>query len=141
MGWWQCEKCTGWWRTTGVVGWEESEFEAECHFENRRWVEICGKFRGHLWHPETRPFHEPHSPTGTYTKIGERWIFVGQTQEPPRVCQSQIPRTVRVRMVTTRPDSEDEDDIIMDSTDGEGIPLQIGGNPYFGEGETSLPLD
>ena len=48
MGWWQCEKCDGWWRTTGRVGWEESEFEAECNFENDRWVEICQKCRGHL---------------------------------------------------------------------------------------------
>jgi hypothetical protein len=47
---------------TGRVGWEESEFEAECNFENERWVEICGKCRGH---PETRSHEEPHSPTGT----------------------------------------------------------------------------
>ncbi len=43
-------------------------------------------------------------------------------------------------MITTIPDSGDEEDIIMDSTDGEGVPLQIGVNPNFVEGETS-PLD
>ena len=139
MGWWQCEKCDGWWRTTGRVGWEESEFEAECNFENDRWVEICQKCRGHLWHPETRPFEEPHSPTGTYTEYGHRWIFVGQTQDPPLVYQCQIPRTVRVRMITTRPDYGDEEDIIMDSTDGEGRPLQIGENPNFGTDEIPPP--
>ncbi len=139
MGWWKYEECTGWWRTTGRVGWEESAFEAECNFENERWVEICGKCRGHIWHPETSSYEEPHSPTGTYTKFGSRWVFVGQTQDPPPVYHYQIPRTVRIRKITTRPDSGDEDDIIINSTDGEGIPLQIGKNPNFVEGKTFPP--
>jgi hypothetical protein len=40
-------------------------------------------------------------------------------------------------VITIRPDSGDEEDIIMDSTDGEGVPLQIGGNPNFVESEVS----
>ncbi len=103
------------------------------------WAEICGKCQGHLWHPETRSEEEPHSPNGTYTKLGTRWVFVGQTQNPPPVNHYQISRTVRIRMITTIPDSGEEDDIIMDSTDGEGVPLQIGENPNFVEGEASPP--
>jgi hypothetical protein len=72
----------GWWRTTERVGWEDSEFEAECKFENERWVEICDRCRRHLWHPENRPMSEPHSSTGTHTEYGSRWIFVGHTQDP-----------------------------------------------------------
>jgi len=44
-------------------------------------------------------------------------------------------------MITTRPDSGEEDDIIMDSTDGEGIPLQIEENPNFVEDKNSPQLD
>lgn len=66
---------------------------------------------------------------------------MGQTQEPPQQHQNQIPQVVRIRMITTMPDSGEEDDIIMDSTDGEGIPLQIGENPNYVEDETSPPLD
>ncbi len=43
-------------------------------------------------------------------------------------------------MITTRPESGEEDDIIMDSTDGEGVPLQIGENTNFVEVEASPPL-
>ncbi len=43
-------------------------------------------------------------------------------------------------MITTIPDSGEEDDIMMDSTDGEGVPLQNGENPSFVEGEVP-PLD
>jgi hypothetical protein len=46
---------------------------------------------------------------------------------------------VRIRMITTRPDSGDEDDIIMDSTDGEGIPLQIGEIQIWWKTELSPP--
>ncbi len=42
-------------------------------------------------------------------------------------------------MITTIPDSGEKDDIIMDSTDGEGVLLQIGENPNFEEGEASPP--
>jgi hypothetical protein len=103
-------------------------------------VEICAQCQGHLWHPETRSFEEPHSPTGRYTELGERFIFVGQTQEPLRFYQRQVPRVVRIRMITTRPDYGDEDYIIMKSTDGEGIPLQIGENPNSLEHGT-FPLE
>ncbi len=40
-------------------------------------------------------------------------------------------------MITTRLDSGEKDDIIMYSTDGEGVPLQIGENPNFEKGEAS----
>jgi hypothetical protein len=44
-------------------------------------------------------------------------------------------------MITTSQESGDEDDIIMESTDGEVIPLQIGETSNFLKGEISSPLD
>ncbi len=45
--------------------------------------------------------------------------FCGTDTKSSPVYQYQIPRTVRIRMITTRPDSRDEDDITMKSADGE----------------------
>jgi hypothetical protein len=87
---------------------------------------------------KTRSFEEPHSPNGTYTTFGSRWVIVGQTQDHPPFYNCLIPRTVRIRMITTRPDSGDEENIIMNSTDGEGVSLQIGGNPNFVESPAAL---
>ena len=47
--------------------------------------------------------------------------------------------TVAMMMMQRKGRSGEEDDIIMDSTDGEGIPLQIGENPNFVEDGTFPP--